>query len=311
MSTKNQEEEPTSEALREMEEMMGYEKQDEDSEERNEESMRSLSERGVQRRFVVTAEETPFDISYHPGRVLFYSPPRQRQRWGDSQVLPRTNWGDIFFDLFYVAATYNVSLILVLDPTFEGLLYAAGTFLPVMGIWLTKLFYDARFVFEDDISHRIGISASLVVLALAVLHIRPVEFLSNPKEHESMFVFGLVLVVIDLMQIGFYAEVFFLGVGQKKVLRAISRDTMLWTLLPTSFYLAATIVAGLDYFGEANDSAKRYLAEADASYVDEGTSLYTNHIPIWLILAGYLAALAHRSIMVICCFPGGGRHKEM
>ena len=29
------------------------------------------------------------DVSYHPGRVVFYSPPKQRQTWGDSQILPR------------------------------------------------------------------------------------------------------------------------------------------------------------------------------------------------------------------------------
>lgn len=29
------------------------------------------------------------DVSYHPGKVVLYSPPKQRQEWGDSQILPR------------------------------------------------------------------------------------------------------------------------------------------------------------------------------------------------------------------------------
>lgn len=29
------------------------------------------------------------DISYHPGRIVFYNPPKQRQKWGDNQILPR------------------------------------------------------------------------------------------------------------------------------------------------------------------------------------------------------------------------------
>ena len=33
-----------------------------------------------------------------------YSHPQQRQRWGDTQLHPHTNWGDVFFDLFYVSA---------------------------------------------------------------------------------------------------------------------------------------------------------------------------------------------------------------
>jgi hypothetical protein len=44
----------------------------------------------IQRRTGVTAEAAPYDISYRPGRVMLYSPIRQRQKWGDTQVLPRT-----------------------------------------------------------------------------------------------------------------------------------------------------------------------------------------------------------------------------
>jgi hypothetical protein len=54
--------------------------------------------------------EKTLNISYRPTDFQFYRPPKQRQRWGQTQVLPRVNWGDLFFDLFYVAAGYNVSL---------------------------------------------------------------------------------------------------------------------------------------------------------------------------------------------------------
>ena len=53
--------------------------------------------------------EDPNDVSYHPSSFQLYAPPRQRQEWGQQQILPRVNWGDLFFDLFYVAAAYNVS----------------------------------------------------------------------------------------------------------------------------------------------------------------------------------------------------------
>jgi hypothetical protein len=62
-------------------------------------------------RVSITAASAPFDATYHPGKIVFFAPPRQRQRWGDTQILPRLNWGDLFFDLFYVAAAYNVSLL--------------------------------------------------------------------------------------------------------------------------------------------------------------------------------------------------------
>jgi low temperature requirement protein LtrA len=137
-------------------------------------------------------ESAPHDISYHPGRLLLYSPPRQRQIWGESQVLPRVNWGDLFFDLFYVAATYNVSNILSQDPNARGILYSLATFLPCMAFWNERTLYHARFVvIEDDLFHRLLTTIMLVVLAVLVMHIRPIPDMADSL---SMFLFTLMLV---------------------------------------------------------------------------------------------------------------------
>jgi hypothetical protein len=276
---------------------MGYEPHEDET------RLRDGSERNVKRRFVVTAEEPQFDMSYHPGRVLLYSPPRQMQRWDDSQILPRKNWGDLFFDLFYVAATYNVSTILTLEPTFTGLLYAAGTFLPVMGIWNTKTFYDARFVFEDDIFHRLLVTGILVVVSTAVLNIRSVDYLSSPKDHKSIFVFCLMLLIERIIAIFFYAEVYFFGVGQKKAMNAASLSLIKSKLVQTVLYGAAVVVSGLAVYEHDGSGGKRLLAQAVSS---ESTN-----VPIILILCGHLAQNAHYAILVCFCIPGGGLHKEM
>jgi hypothetical protein len=38
---------------------------------------------------------------------------------------------------------------------------------------------------------------------------------------------------------------------------------------------------------------------------------FTTNIPLWLCLGGYLYNLAHFMVMVIFCFPGGGKHKAI
>ena len=40
---------------------------------------------------------------HHHDEVPMYTRPHQRQKWGEAQILPHTNFGDTFFDLFYVA----------------------------------------------------------------------------------------------------------------------------------------------------------------------------------------------------------------
>lgn len=39
----------------------------------------------------------------HDLMLPLYAPPVQRQRWGEDHILPHVNWGDLFFDLFYVS----------------------------------------------------------------------------------------------------------------------------------------------------------------------------------------------------------------
>ena len=58
-------------------------------------SVQSVASRSVARmprRTTVTAASAPFDRSFHQSRFKFYCPPRQRQKWEDFQILPRTNW---------------------------------------------------------------------------------------------------------------------------------------------------------------------------------------------------------------------------
>ena len=54
-------------------------------------------------------EDGPED-EHHDNRrnTPWYLPPIQRQRWCEDQILPHVNWGDLFFDLFYVGAAFNL-----------------------------------------------------------------------------------------------------------------------------------------------------------------------------------------------------------
>jgi hypothetical protein len=270
----------------------------------------------MSRRLNVTADAAaaPYDQSFHPGQsmILLYSRPRQRQRWGDAQILPRVNWGDLFFDLFYVGATYNVSDIVVGAPNPTGLLYAAGTFLPIMGIWAQKMLYDARYVTESDIYHRCMNMLRLLILGVAVVHIQPAEQLSNDWEYPAMFTFSLMMVLESILSILQYLELRLTGVGQPAMKVAAMRDVR-GQSVSLVFYMAAMVVSAVHFFTleENNENIDathmgRVLAESSPK-----TDPETNHVPITLLLSGYLISLVAWTIKVIFCFPSGGRHKEM
>ena len=255
----------------------------------------------------MTAEAAPFDVSYHPGRTRLYSPPLQRQRWGETQVIPRVNWGDIFFDLFYVAATYNISNIVVTSPTWEGLLYAAGTFLPTMMFWTEKVFYDARFTMEDDLFHRLYEVFMVVIVAMAVLHIRPVDAMSNAAENHDMFIFCVVITIERILAAGLYVDLLYFGVGQN-ALRTQAQKQVVRLLAAATGYTVAAGLSGSELYGNGIGGRRVLLSgeETSASYQTNETNA-----PILVILATSVAISMWYIVDVVFLFPSDGRHKEM
>lgn len=90
------------------------------------------------------AEECEDDgVEYHHHEhslgIPWYCRPVQRQRWDDDQVLPHVDWGDLFFDLFYVAAAYNLGGMVISalgnDDWTRGMLYFVAIFGPLYNIW--------------------------------------------------------------------------------------------------------------------------------------------------------------------------------
>lgn len=267
-------------------------------------------------------------------QVRLFSPPRQRQKWGDSQILPRVNWGDLFFDLFYVAAFYNLGNILVETPTDTGLLYFLGCFFPILHLWNEKLYYDSRFVYGDDIYHRIFEVVVLAVLATAISYISPVENMSNPSSYIDMFGFSISITICVALNMVRSIECYFWGRGQRKVIEASCRRDLLWKFLLLVFYIVAAILSGMDYFGnkdeayeydaataddstyknETDDESHRFMATAEESTkadTDPCSNSDTTNVPILIVLIGYLVNQIYFAVTVVFFFPQNGDHKKV
>ena len=260
------------------------------------------------------------DISFHPGHIHLYQAPQQRQTWGDTQNLPRVNWGDLYFDLFFVAAAYNMGNILNASPDGMGVLYFVGTFFPIFDNWKEKLHYDSRFSLRDDVFHRVLEMGFYVVNATSCLHIRTVEIMSNSRDHVDMFAFSVSQVIFTLMAVLGYAEIYFFAEGQKAVLKQVAHRDCKLKLIPFSFYLAAAIVSGINFY--ANDDKDKYVAVATAnddyhrilSGGETTTATYlafVDHLPIWLCFGASLAYFAQFVFMIQIWFPRDGSHKKV
>ena len=180
-------------------------------------------------------------------RVPLYSPPKQRQRWGEEQILPHVNWGDLFFDLFYVAAAFNLDGIMEHDPSFRGLLYYVCCYLPIYIVWSEKLLYDAKFAPNDNLYHRGWEIVHLGILGTIVQHVQTVPFMSQTSKYPTTMVFAGALFVECCSQLVRYKDVYHNVEGGSESIHEARSSSRRKILISLTFLTAAGI-AGYDYF---------------------------------------------------------------
>jgi len=174
-------------------------------------------------------------------------------------------------------------------------------------LWTAKSFYDSCFVVDDDICHKALDVGFLTAMASVIVHIRTVDILSHPADYPDMFALCLSLTIAHFIGLLRQVEIGITGIGEPGLLKGVSirnsRDAMMILLLQ----LAATVIAGLEYFnndgGSYGKDSHRLLASA------AGGS--TNHIPTILTLVGPLVFEIVWLIRGIFLFPKDGSHTKI
>jgi len=215
---------------------------------------------------------------------FLYSKPNQRQRWGEPQAhLAHADYDNLFFDLFYVAFAYQLSMILRGSPTGRGLLYFFACFYCVQALWWDKTIYDSRFFVLPNLYHYLYSILVLLVLASAVVHIRPLDILENTNEDSTMFSLCLSLLLSQLLSMGREMELLLVGgAGDKELISSTASFGARSKIFPVLLISAATIYTGVQYFG--NDGHRDL-----ASTTTEGSA---DDTAIYLLLAAGLSSTA-------------------
>jgi len=200
------------------------------------------------------ADDTLFDNH----RMRLYDRPMQRQLWGSPVMDVDIGWNTLFFDLFYVAAAYNLGNLLMsgmdednYDHTFLNVL---GIYGGLYDIFLRASLYDSQFS-SRDYAHRIVELMRIFCLSMVVAHINSIESLTDPIYRDTYMItlwFFLELLIRSVLEL----ELYFLTKGDQIAIKNQSKRHLLMEILPVSvFYLAATIIAaGLHH--EAYDAYK-------------------------------------------------------
>lgn len=177
----------------------------------------------------------------------------------------------------------------------------------------------------DDLFHRIFEIAGLVTLASAVVHIRPAIILSNPSDYGDMFSFCISLTASQFLMLLRFAELYHLGIGEGSIMKNVGLIEAMVFSVTFSCCVAASIVAGIEYYGEDEDADKHRMLAEEASgntstaqdypyeadpypYVETAE---TTDVPIWLCLSSFLAFHGINTIRICFFWPRDGSHKKL
>ncbi|CAB9524706.1 expressed unknown protein [Seminavis robusta] len=227
---------------------------------------------------------------HHSSMILpWYCPPVQRQLWDDDQVLPHVNWHDLFFDLIFVAAAYNLGYQLTTgmdsDQWPRAVVYFVGIFGPLYKIWENDVMYASRYTLVDY-SHRLVAVARFLCVSFVVLSIKPLKLLGDPRSAET-FCLTLSLFCESLLQLGLNIELFLYGDGDRKSIQNQTLRETISQVLPMSLtYLGAAVVAGIglfdappekDYSSSNGGSYEPLTSPSTSSYNNETTNSYNSN----------------------------------
>ncbi|EJK49236.1 hypothetical protein THAOC_31910 [Thalassiosira oceanica] len=233
----------------------------------------------------------------HAEILPWYAPPIQRQRWNEDHVLPHVDWGDLFYDLFYVGAAYNFGVMLTsaiaTGNWAAGIIYYVGTFGPLWMAW--EIQHAARFTCVDYF-HWLYEVLRYIFVGTAVAH---VSIIKNMDDGSSdALAFTIAILCESLMNLGRTVETYYKAEGDRECIKNQCSRDMKYKILPyIAVVLSALAVEISFHFDEIADeysSGSRRLAGdygGDDPYDTGTTDPYRwdyGDLPLTLLAIGYV-----------------------
>ena len=181
----------------------------------------------------------------------WYSVPIQRQRWGDDQVIPESNFSNLFFDLFFIGAIYNIQGMLLTAQAgdwLRAIFYFIGIFGPIFVTWETDVYYHSRYCVVDY-AHRFFDVVRFVFVTATVLFIQPLPELKNPQSSVAAFALTMSIFLESILHLLLNVELYHKARGDRVAIQNHTLRKIQGQLMPKSIiYFLATLSAGIFYF---------------------------------------------------------------
>ena len=144
------------------------------------------------------------------------------------------------------------------------------------------MYYGSRYT-TVDYAHRLFEVIRFLFVSVAVLHIKPLELMADPKSSEVL-TFTIAILLEAIMHFGLNCELYFVAQGDRSAIQNHTSVKIKYQLLPMlAVYVAAFAIAVVQYT-RPSDSYNRLLAATTThEYGSDYNAYETTNRPRWVL----------------------------
>jgi hypothetical protein len=161
-------------------------------------------------------------------------------KWGEEQHHPQTQWADLFFDLVFVGACFNLGVLLKYNVSAEGCTAFLLMYLTLSGTWKDCTEYSGRIGAGQDAAHSLLQLLQILSVALAAIHVRSFEQLFRARDSYLAFGLSLAMAAFSATKLLLYGEYSWCVLVNRKwgkaMARRAARDSAVFWLAALAAY---------------------------------------------------------------------------
>jgi hypothetical protein len=234
--------------------------------------------------------------------LVFYEVPKVRQFHEDQTTEHKIDWADLFFDLTYVAAAFQLGHMFIYEVSWLGAFEFAVVALCLHDAWRFKTLHDSTFAATDVVHKLLDILYMCSVASAAV-------FIQSKEDMENMntsYAFGLSLsLAVNVIVLGIEKVEIYLRSKVPSARRYVEIEFVENVLPRFAMYVAASAYSGKQLYKHRDEETTHTMDWIWCVLMLFGAHVMGVLLPLILIWAQAVPGVPSPAVifLLLCIYP--------